>query len=688
MTAKDIRNVCLLGHGSSGKSSLAEAILFYTKNSDRFGKIPDGNTVSDYDPEEIKRLYSIQTSILTFNYNNTKINLIDTPGFFDFIGEVKEGARVADSALILVDAKNGVDVGTEFGADYAKEANIPMSFFINKTDDEDVNFSNIFNGLKESFGVSVCPVMIPHVEDHKTVGYADLIKMKYLVFDKNGTVKESDIPASFMDSATEYKAMLSESLAETSEALMEKFFGEEEFTLEETKNALKEGIKSKSVSPVFSGAATSLAGVEYILNAIAEYYPNPLDKVNEHIEDEDKVADIKIKEDGNCAIFVFKTVADQFGKMSYFKVMNGVLKRDTVLKNLTTENNEKIAHIYTLRGKKQTEVDELCCGDIGMTTKLTATNTNDTLSASDKSVYKKIQFPRPFLTNAVLPKSKGDEDKISSSIQKLLEEDLTIKYEINSETRQMLLAGLGEIHIDVITSKLKNRFGITVELSVPRMAYREAIKKKIQVEGKHKKQSGGHGQYGHVKIEFSPGEEPGLTFTESIFGGSVPKSFHPAVEKGLQECILRGVLAGYPMANLKANLYDGSYHDVDSNELSFKLAAAIAYKELVKASPVLLEPVGELKVYIPESMVGDVIGDLNKRRGRVMGINASEDKKGYSVVEAEVPTAEMQTYTVQLRSMTQGRGRYEFNFIRYDEVPSSISPKIIEEAKKLQAEEE
>jgi len=690
---KDIRNICFLGHGDSGKTSLAEAILFLTKNSDRHGRVVDGNTVSDYDPEETKRGFSIQASLLSFNWKNAKINILDTPGFFDFAGEVKQAVRVADCSLIVVNAKSGIDVGTEFGVEYSIEAGIPKVFFVNKLDEENVKFDEIFDEAKEKFGTAVCPVFVPFIDDHKTLGYADLIKSKYFISEKSGTMKEAPIPADFESKVADYRHILFESLAETSDELMEKYFNEEDFTDEEIENALNTGIKHGNIIPVFSGSATTLAGVDYLVDSIVNYFPTPLDKVNEKVyegegEDE-KIVDVKIEETGNTSIFVFKTVADQFGKMSYFKVMSGVLKRDMSLKNLKSGQNEKFAHIYSLRGKKQTEVEELICGEIGVTAKLAATNTNDTLSASGSSEYVRINYPEPFLTYAIIPKAKGDEDKISTNISKLLEEDLTVKYENNAETRQILLSGLGEMHIDVITSKLKNRYGVSVEFSIPRMAYRETIKKKIDTDGKHKKQSGGHGQYGHVKITFEPCDEnPGLTFTESIFGGSVPKNYHPAVEKGLLDCMGKGVLAGFPVVNLKANLYDGSYHDVDSNELSFKLAARLAFLQLTGASPVILEPIGELKVTIPDSIVGSAMGDLSKRRGRVLGQSAHEHKKAYTTIEAEVPMSEMQTYTIQLRAMSQGRGSYEFRFVRYEELPAALSPKVIEEAKKYLSDDD
>ena len=687
---KDIRNVCFLGHGDSGKTTLAEAILFFTKNTDRQGKVTDGNTVSDYDDEEKRRQLSIQASVLTFNWKDAKINIIDTPGFFDFAGEAKQAARVADCSLIVVNAKSGVDVGTEFAVEYSDEANIPKAFFVSRLDEENINFDGILEEAREKFGVSVCPVFAPYLENNKTVGYADVARGKYYTAEAGGVMKESAVPPGFEAKLEEYKQQLFESMAETSEELMEKFFAEEAFTESEIESALRSGIAGGNIMPVFAGSALTLAGVGYLADSIAKYFPNPLDKVNEKVYEgegeEAKAVDKKIEEEGNAALLVFKTVVDRFGKMSYFKVMNGTLKRDATLKNLKSGQNEKIAHIYTLKGVTQTEVESLKCGDIGMTSKLAATGTNDTLTAGDAAAYVKINHPEPFLTKSIVPKSKGDADKISVNIAKLLEEDLTLRYENNAETHQMLLSGLGEVHIDIATEKLK-KAGVAVEFAEPRVAYREAIKKKIRVEGKHKKQSGGSGQYGHVWIEFEPCDEnPGLTFTESIFGGSVPKSFHPAVEKGLLECMSNGVLAGFPVVNLKANLSDGSYHDVDSNEISFRLAAHLAFRQLTAAAPALLEPVGTLKVVIPDAIVGDAMGDLNKRRGRVMGLNPHETKKGYTVIDAEVPMSEMQTYTIQLRAMSQGRGSYEFRFVRYEELPAALTPKVIEEAKRIAAE--
>ena len=670
-----IRNICLLGHGGNGKTSVAEAMLYISGATDRLGKTADGTTISDFDPEEIKRKFSISASIAPLQYQDKKINIIDTPGYLDFSGEVMQGLRVAGCALIVMDAKSGVDAGCELAWDYATESTVPKAFFINKIDDENANFSATIDSMREKFGKTICPVMIPLFENRKAIGTVNLIKNKLYAYDSDGkTAKEVPIDPKYNDTIAESRALLIESLASTSDELMEKFFAEEEFTEEEMKEALRNGINDRSIAPVMVGSALTLDGISSLLYFIANSFPNPFGKKHERdLEDEY----VRIDPDGEPAVFVFKTVADPFvGKMSYFKVMNGTLKRDTVLKNLTTGENEKFAHIYTVKGKKQTEVDELCCGDIGMTAKLVNTNTNDTLGGSVE--YKKIVFPTPYYGMALVPTAKGDEDKISGGIARLLEEDRTLRYENNAETKQMLVYGLGEQHLDIVMAKLKTRFGVSVRTELPKIAYRETIKKKIDAEGKHKKQSGGHGQYGHVKITFEPSDTEGLTFTESIFGGSVPKNFHPAVEKGLSDCMQKGVLAGYPMMGLKANLFDGSYHDVDSSEMAFKMAASLAYKELKNASPALLEPVGSLTVTVPDDYMGDVIGDVSKRRGRILGTSQGE-KHGISIIEAEVPQAEMTNYSISLRAMTQGRGSFTYAFVRYEEVPAPLAQKIIEE---------
>ena len=679
LTTKSIRNVALLGHGGSGKTTLAEAMLYGSGTIDRFGRTPDGTTICDYDTEEIRRGFSLSLATANLTWKDIKINVLDTPGYLDFSGEVLEGVRVADAAVITIDGKAGLEVGAELAWDYAVEAGIPRAFFVNKCDDPDANFNRVFNELHEKFGAALCPVFVP-IRTSNNIIMIDLISMKAYRYNDNGKREEFMMRDEWENLATSYKDILNEALAGTSEELMEKYFAGEEITRDEAILALHEGIIAGSIVPVYCGAATKMWGVYALMDAIAESFPRPTARKVEHDEEGNDVA-IDV-EGSDASIFVYKTSVDQYGLMSFFKVMNGTLTRDMVLKNLTSGAQEKMGHIYVMRGKKATEVDELVCGDLGMIQKLTGTKTGDTLRLTGDTKYKGIAFPKPYMTRAIVPAAKGDEDKISGGIAKLLDEDRTLVYENNAETKQMTISGLGDIHLDVTVARLKSRYGTSVVLTEPRIAYRESIKGTADVEGKHKKQSGGSGQYGHVKIRFSRGEDEGLTFTSSVVGGTVPKNFYPAVEKGLQEAMERGVLAGYPVVNLCADLYDGSYHPVDSNEISFKLAARLAYKEgLPKAKPILLEPVGTLLVTVPDDMVGDVIGDVTKRRGRVLGMNPTEGKAGYTTLEADVPKAEMSDYVIALRASSQGRGRFDFTVKSYEEVPAAVAQKIIADHK-------
>ena len=673
---KRIRNVALLGHSGSGKTSLVEALLHVTGASDRFGNITDGTTVCDYDPEEIKRGFSLASKVAPFMWKNTKINVLDTPGFLDFVGEVKQALRVADAALILVDGKAGIEVGTELAWDNAQAAGLPTAFFINKFDDNEARFGRVLDSLHEKFGKNICPLTIPMVQDGKVLGAIDLIKQEAHVFNDKGQHSIQPVPAESVEAMEKYRDMLMEAVATTDEDLMMKYFEGEEITPMEALNAVHNGVIHGDIVPVLCGAATKLWGVWTLLDVIVESFPRHTAKGSEVLENGDSK---EIEPEGETTLFVFKTVSDPFvGKMSFFKVMNGTLRKDMLLKNTTTDTNEKMSHIYIVKGKTQTEVDTLCCGDIGMTAKLTNTNTGDTLAWNSDIHYARTEYPEPFMAQSIAPLSKGDEDKISLGITKLCEEDKTIKFENNPETHQLVLYGMGDMHISVIEAKLKTRFGVSVKLDLPKIAYREMITKRVQVQGKHKKQSGGHGQYGDVKIEFFPGEEEGLTFTESTVGGSVPKNFHPAVQKGLEDSMKRGVY-GYPVIKLAANLFDGSYHDVDSNEMSFKMAASLAYKECMKlANPVLLEPVGDLAVTVPESYVGDVMSNLNKRRGSVMGMDPAA-KRGYTTINATIPKAEILDYTITLRAMTQGRGGFTFTETGYEQVPMNIAMKIKEE---------
>ena len=675
---KNIRNIALLGHGGSGKTSLAEAMLYITGETDRLGNVTAGNTVCDYDPEENARKISISAAMAPMVWKDIKINVIDTPGYLDFTGEVAQALRVADSAVILVDGKAGIEVGTELAWDAAENAGLPRAFFINKFDDNEARFGRVLDELHTTFGKHICPLTIPMVKAGEVVGAIDLIDESAHVFDKNGRHSVEIIPEESKEAVAKYRDMLMEAVASTDEELMMKYFEGEEITHMEAINAVHEGIIHGDIVPVFCGAASKLWGVWTLLDKIAESFPRHTAKKSETLDNGD---DMEIQPEGEPAIFVFKTVADPFvGKMSFFKVMNGTVRKDMLLHNNTSGDSEKLAHIYVMKGKKQTEVDELCCGDIGMVAKLSNTNTNDTLTWNKEFSYSKIEYPTPYLTKVMIPVSKGDEGKISQSIARMTEEDFTIRFENDAETRQLLIYGLGEMHLSVLAARLKSRFGLNVRFDVPKMAYREKITKSVDVEGKHKKQNGGSGQYGHVKMRFAPGEEEGLTFTISVVGGTVPKNFYPAVEKGVQDSMVKGAY-GYPMTCLAADLYDGSYHAVDSDELSFKTAASLAYKKALElASPVLLEPVGDLSITVPEALVGDVMGDLNKRRGSVMGMEPAQ-KKGYTTVQAIAPKAELMDYPTTLRAMTQGRGSFEFKVTGYDVVPGNITAKVIAENK-------
>ena len=611
-------------------------------------------------------------------WKDIKINVIDTPGYLDFAGEVVQALRVADSAIIVVDGKAGIEVGTELAWDSVTAARLPHAFFINKFDDNEARFGRVLDSLHETFGKNVCPLTIPMVRGGEVVGAIDLIDQTAHVFDANGRHSVEMIPDESKEAAAKYRDMLMEAVASTNEDLMMKYFEGEEISHMEAVNAVHEGIIHGEIVPVFCGAATKLWGVWSMLDKITESFPRHTAKKQETLVDG---GNIDIVPEGEPAIFVFKTVADPFvGKMSFFKVMNGSIRRDMTLRNNTTGDNEKLAHIYTVRGKKQTEVEELACGDIGMVAKLNNTNTNDTLTWNKAFEYRRIVFPKPYYVKGMTPASKGDEGKISQSIAKMVEEDYTLRFENNPETKQLLIYGLGEVHLAVLAARLKSRFGLNIKYDTPKIAYREKITKSVDVEGKHKKQNGGSGQYGHVKMRFAPGEDEGLTFTVSVVGGTVPKNFYPAVEKGIQEAMQKGV-AGFPMTHLAADLYDGSYHAVDSDEISFKTAASLAYKKMLEqAGPVILEPVGDLQVTVPDGLVGDVMGDLNKRRGSVMGMEPAAHK-GYTTIQAIAPKVELLDYPITLRAMTQGRGSFDFAVTGYDTVPANLAAKIIEENK-------
>ena len=647
-------------------------------------EVNDGNTTMDYDQEEIKRKVSINTAIAPCEWKNNKINIIDTPGYFDFVGEVMEGIRVADSAVIVINAKSGVEVGTEKSWKYASDKNISRILFVNRLDEENVNFNEVIDQLREKFGTAIAPFQVPIKDGEKLTGIINVVDMKAVKFEGNNIV-DVPIPSGYENKIEPIREMINEAVAETSEELMEKYFAGEEFTDEEIKKALRAGVQSGAIVPVLCGSATENAGVKILMDAIIEYFPSPDEagKIEGTKPGTEDIIEIKPAEGEPLSALIFKTVADPYiGKISLFKVFSGTMTSDSVVYNSKKDTTEKIAHLCYLRGKKQIETDKVSAGDIGAVTKLTNTSTGDTLCDKGRPVVLAgIDFPEPAISLAVQPKDKGDEEKISSGLQRLVEEDPTIKLEMNTETHQMLISGVGEQHLDIVVSKLKSKFGVGVELKDPKVPYRETIRKKVKVEGKHKKQSGGHGQYGHVWIEFEPGETENLIFEEKIFGGAVPKNYIPAVEKGLRESMVNGVLAGYPVVNLKATLVDGSYHPVDSSEMAFKVAASLAYKKgLEQANPVLLEPILRVEVLVPDDYMGDIIGDINKRRGRILGMNPKEG--GQQQVVAEVPMAEMFKYATDLRSLTQGRGSFTAKFERYEEAPANVSQKVIEESKK------
>ena len=671
-----------MGHGGDGKTSLIESLLNISGATDRVGKIADGNTVCDFDPEEIRRKFSISTAVAPVEWNGCKINLLDTPGFFDFESEVQCAMRVAESALIVATGKSGPGVGTEKAWERCEERAMPRMFYISKIDEENSDYYTSLHKLQKQFGVSVAPVVVPIFEGNRdTAGIVDCVIRKAYRMDGNKRV-EIPIPDDMKERIDQHRAALCENIAELSEDLMERYFAGEEFSDEELIAGIRQGVKDLVLAPVFCGTAATGIGSYALLKGIADYMPSPDEKPVELCEDEKgELIEINCAPNGSTCAFVFKTVADQYGRFSYFKVMSGEVKQDMTLVNKRADANEKMGHIFTVCGKKTSEVPVVGCGDIGAVSKLVTTRTGDTLSMSVRKVeLEPIEFAPPCYTQAIAAKVKGAEEKISTGLSRLHDEDPSFETEFNPETKQHLISGAGDIQLDVLCSKLRDKFGVEVTLSAPIVPYREKIRKPVVVEGKHKKQSGGHGQYGHVKMEFAPYAEGDYLFQEKIFGGSVPKNFHPAVDKGIREAMEHGVLAGYPMVGLRATLLDGSYHDVDSNELSFKMAARLAYKAgIPQASPVLLEPVCSMKVVIPDSYMGDVIGDLNKRRGRIMGMNPLDG--GKQEIVAECPMAELGDYAIKLRSMTQGRGSFVSKFERYDEAPAPVQEKVIAENK-------
>lgn len=679
--AKKILNIAIAGHSGSGKTSVAEAMLYVAGASDRLGKISDGNTVLDCDPEEIKRKTSIVTAVAPLEWKNHKINLIDTPGLFDFEGGVREGMRAADTAMIVVSGKNGVNVGTEKAVKAATNAGLTKVFFVNGLCDESARFYRVFETLKAQFGPSVCPVVVPYIVDGQANCYINLLEYKAYLYE-NGKMVQTAMP-DMGDRLEGLRTAINEAVAETSDEMFEKYFSGEEFTPEEIIVGVSRGVKNGTISPVFCGDAQNTFGIDQLLNGLIWLAPNAADKSAElALDPNGEPVELAVNDNAATVALVFKTVADPFvGKLSYFKVISGKVSPEQPLVNMRTGEQERINKVMIIRGKKQEEMPYIGAGDIGAVAKLQNTKTGDTLcSPARKVVLEKIDYPSPCYSMAIYPKTKGEEDKVAQAVMKIMEEDPTITLVNNKETKQMIVSGLGEQHLDVLVAKVKAKYGVDVLLEKPKVAYRETIRKKVQAQGRHKKQSGGHGQFGDVWIEFEPCDCDDLEFAERVVGGAVPKGYFPAVEKGLRECIKKGVLAGYPVVGLKATLYDGSYHPVDSSEMSFKMAASIAYKNgLPNANPTLLEPIGTLKAIVPDSNMGDIMGEVNKRRGRVLGMNPAED--GMQIVEAEVPMAEMQDFATYIRQVTQGRGSFTFDFVRYEDAPAHIAQKIIESAK-------
>lgn len=678
--AQKIYNIALAGHSEAGKTSLTEAALFLTKAIDRLGKVADGNTAMDFDPEEIKRKISVSTAMAPIEWKDAKINMLDTPGRFGFVAGVVEGMYAADSAVVVVSAKSGVKVGTEKAVNAAKERSIPKFFAINGMCDEGVDYFGIIDELREKFGSSVCPVFIPEIQGTAVKSYLNLIDGTGYTYN-GGKAQPCNAPEILQ--AEDYKAFLTEAVAESSEELMDKYFENGELSPEEIKSGLKEAVINGSVCPVICCDALNLAGVDMLLDTVLAYAPTPADIGSVKAKDEDgKDVELKIDNDEKNAAIIFKTVADPFvGKLSYIKVISGMISPAKEVFNMRLGEKMRITKVVTSRGKKQLDVDYIGAGDIGAIPKLSGAKTGDTLcSPHRKVIIEGAKYPGTAFSMAVYPKKKGDEDKVAQGMSKLMGEDQTVAFKSDPETKEMVVSGMGEAHIDVIISKLKAKYNVDVELRVPKVAYREAIRKKVQVQGRHKKQSGGAGQFGDVWIEFEPCEAEGLEFCERVVGGSVPKNFFPAVEKGLAEAIKKGPLAGYPVVGLKATLYDGSYHPVDSNEMAFKMAAKIAYKNgMAIANPALLEPIGTLKATVPDNKTGDIMGEVNKRRGRILGMNPGE--KGMQTVEAEVPMAEMHDFATFMRQSTHGRGYFSFDFVRYEDAPGNVAQKVIAAAK-------
>lgn len=660
-----IRNVALIGHSNCGKTSLTESLLFTTNVINRMGKVEDGNTVSDFDKEEKDRQVSVSASIIPVEYENTKINFLDTPGYFDFVGEVFGALRVASSAVIVVDASSGIEVGTEKAWKYAEQRNMPRVILVNKMDKDNIKFDELLESMREQFGKKVIPFAIPLGKGDNHDGYMDILERQCYI----GSQPVETLPDT-AEKAERFRAILMEAVAETDEEMLEKFFNGEEFTDEEIHVGLKRAVLAGELVPVVLGAVTKGLGANLLMRVIEEYMPNEQDS-----------KEVKSNPSEPTSAFVFKTIVDPFvGKITLFKVMSGTIKKDLDIYNARNQETERLGNVFYLRGKDQVEASAIKAGDIGATSKLQYFVTGDTISLKTNPIeYDGIDFPKPCYFMAVSAKTKDNDEKVGLGLHKLNEEDPTFIIERNSETKEQIIGGQGNIQLEVIASKLRNNFKVEVNLTPPKVAYRETIKGKSDVQGKHKKQSGGAGQYGDVYVRFEPSQEE-FVFSEEIFGGSVPRNFIPAVEKGLRDCLDKGILAGCKVVGVKATLYDGSYHDVDSNEMAFRIAASLAFKKgITEAKPILLEPIAKVEISIPDEYLGDIMGDMNKRRGRILGMEQQPD--GTQLVMAEAPMAEMYTYAIELKSMTQARGSFTMEFLRYDEMPMNMAEKVITDYK-------
>ena len=680
-STEQVRNLALVGHSGCGKTNLTEAMLFQSGATKSMGNVSSKNTLSDFSKEEKERGTSIGTSVIPVEWRNFKVNIIDTPGFLDYMGESYGALRASEAALMVIDATSGIEVGTERMWKYTEKIGLPRIIFINKIDGENVNFRKLMEDLKAAFGKKVIPFSVPIGEGENFIGVTDVIYQKGFKY-KNAAPEETELTHDQVKATERMYEEIAEVVASSDEVLMEKYFSGEKFTREDLLRGVTTALLEGDAVPLLVGSGEKGIGIDILLNTIVNYMPAP-DDTRAHLGfrfDEGEERHVDPKEPFSAA--VFKTITDPFvGKISIFKVISGKITKDTPLYNATKDKTEKLSGLYIIRGKEQIEIDEIKAGDIGATTKLEFTETGDTLCDKNHIIkFKKIKYPSPVLFYAIEPKTKGDEEKLSSSLRKLREEDPTLVIDRNTETKQLTIGGQGNVQLDVIIEKLKNMFNVEVKIVPFIIPYRETIKGKSEVQGKHKKQSGGAGQYGDVWIRFEPADEE-FVFAEEVFGGAVPKNYFPAVEKGLIDAMEHGVLAGYPMTNVKATLYDGSYHDVDSNEMSFKLAAALAYKKgIPEAKPVILEPIMKVEVEVPDEYLGDVMGDMNKRRGRILGMD--QQSGGIQLLIAEAPQAEMFKYAIDLRAMTQGRGTFSMEFVRYEEVPSNIAEKIIEDRKK------